>query len=191
MSIVSSTCGAGPWTSESDFLSALRSMSGVIGAEPLDTGMMDDVCRTELSIRVASGGIAVDNRGILDCARMGRHYALFCDSTFPRPEQVTIQMVDELGEVIGHDVPPGMREAFTSRSDVIWISDGFLIYPGLVGRHDAGIVMLSSRLTVPGLPGADVVSFYPSTSSAELIGSRFGLRDPKVAVVVLGADGIL
>ena len=157
MSIVSAVGAGEAGADECGLLSALRSMAGVVGAEPLDGDLVDEVCRIESSIRAVSGGMEVENRGILDCAAMGRHYALFCDASFPRPEQVTMQMVDELGEVIGHDVPPGMRNLFENRDDVVWISDGFVIYPGLIGNRDARMVMLSSRLSVPGLPGADAV----------------------------------
>ena len=191
MSIVSAVGAGEAGADECGLLSALRSMAGVVGAEPLDGDLVDEVCRIESSIKAVSGGMEVENRGILDCAAMGRHYVLFCDASFPRPEQVTMQMVDELGEVIGHDVPPGMRDLFENRDDVVWISDGFVIYPGLIGNRDARMVMLSSRLSVPGLSGTEAVSFYPSASSAEAIGSRFGVSDPKVAAVVLGVDGVV
>ena len=178
---------------ESDLIEALTALDGVIAAEQLDGEAMKVVTGIETSIRTVSGGMRIENRGILDCAGMSRNYVLFCGSGFPRPEQVTMEMVDDAGEVVGHDVPPCMVDAFRSRDDVIWMSDGFVLYPGLVCDRDVRMVMLSSRMKVSGPLGEfDVRSFYPSASSAEYLLGLFGREpDRSVAAVILGVDGIL
>ena len=178
---------------ESDLIEALTALDGVIAAEQLDDEAMKVVTRIETSIRTVSGGMRIENRGILDCAGMSRNYVLFCGSGFPRPEQVTMEMVDDAGEVVGHDVPPCMVAAFRSRDDVIWMSDGFVLYPGLVCDRDVRMVMLSSRMKVSGPLGEfDVRSFYPSASSAEYLLGLFGREpDRSVAAVILGVDGVL
>lgn len=178
---------------ESDLIEALTALDGVIAAEQLDDEAMKVVTGIETSIRTVSGGMRIENRGILDCAGMSRNYVLFCGSGFPRPEQVTMEMVDDAGEVVGHDVPPCMVDAFRSRDDVIWMSDGFVLYPGLVCDRDVRMVMLSSRMKVSGPLGEfDVRSFYPSASSAEYLLGLFGREpDRSVAAVILGVDGVL
>lgn len=178
---------------ESDLIEALTALDGVIAAEQLDDEAMRVVTGIETSIRTVSGGMRIENRGILDCAGMSRNYVLFCGSGFPRPEQVTMEMVDDAGEVVGHDVPPFMVDAFRSRDDVIWMSDGFVLYPGLVCDRDVRMVMLSSRMKVSGPLGEfDVRSFYPSASSAEYLLGLFGREpDRSVAAVILGVDGVL
>ncbi len=178
---------------ESDLIEALTALDGVIAAEQLDDEAMKVVTGIETSIRTVSGGMRIENRGILDCAGMSRNYVLFCGSGFPRPEQVTMEMVDDAGEVVGHDVPPCMVDAFRSRDDVLWMSDGFVLYPGLVCDRDVRMVMLSSRMKVSGPLGEfDVRSFYPSASSAEYLLGLFGHEpDRSVAAVILGVDGVL
>ena len=178
---------------ESDFIEALTALDGVIAAEQLDDEAMKVVTGIETSIRTVSGGMRIENRGILDCAGMSRNYVLFCGSGFPRPEQVTMEMVDDAGEVVGHDVPPCMVDSFRSRDDVLWMSDGFVLYPGLVCDRDVRMVMLSSRMKVSGPLGEfDVRSFYPSASSAEYLLGLFGREpDRSVAAVILGVDGVL
>lgn len=178
---------------ESDLIEALTALDGVIAAEQLDDEAMKVVTGIETSIRTVSGGMRIENRGILDCVGMSRNYVLFCGSGFPRPEQVTMEMVDDAGEVVGHDVPPCMVDAFRSRDDVIWMSDGFVLYPGLVCDRDVRMVMLSSRMKVSGPLGEfDVRSFYPSASSAEYLLGLFGREpDRSVAAVILGVDGVL
>ena len=134
---------------ESDLIEALTALDGVIATEQLDDEAMKVVTGIETSIRTVSGGMRIENRGILDCAGMSRNYVLFCGSGFPRPDQVTMEMVDDAGEVVGHDVPPCMVDAFRSRDDVIWMSDGFVLYPGLVCDRDVRMVMLSSTAWLP------------------------------------------
>ena len=178
---------------ESDLIEALTALDGVIAAEQLDDEAMKVVTGIETSIRTVSGGMRIENRGILDCAGMSRNYVLFCGSGFPRPEQVTMEMVDDAGEVVGHDVPPCMVDAFRSRQDGLWMSDGFVLSPGLVCDRDVRMVMLSSRMKVSGPLGEfDVRSFYPSASSAEYLLGLFGREpDRSVAAVILGVDGVL
>ena len=193
MSICTSASAGQCGGDESDLIEALTALDGVITAEQLDDEAMRVVTGIETSIRTVSGGMRIENRGILDCAGMSRNYVLFCGSGFPRPEQVTMEMVDDAGEVVGHDVPPCMVDAFRSRDDVIWMSDGFVLYPGLVCDRDVRMVMLSSRMKVSGPLGEfDVCSFYPSASSAEYLLSLFGREpDRSVAAVILGVDGVL
>ena len=64
---IASAAGAGEsGADECGLLSALRSMAGVVGAEPLDGDLVDEVCRIESSIRAVSGGMEVENcRGVL------------------------------------------------------------------------------------------------------------------------------
>lgn len=193
MSICTSASAGQCGGDESDLIEALTALDGVIAAEQLDDEAMKVVTGIETSIRTVSGGMRIENRGILDCAGMSRNYVLFCGSGFPRPEQVTMEMVDDAGEVVGHDVPPCMVDAFRSRDDVLWMSDGFILYPGLVCDRDVRMVMLSSRMKVSEPLGEfDVRSFYPSASSAEYLLGLFGREpDRSVAAVILGVDGVL
>ena len=167
-------------------LDALRDMEGVLAAEPLDAAEVEELIRAEESITRVSGGLRLDNRGARECAAMGRCYAMFCDAAFPRPDEVTMEMVYDAGTLIGHDVPPSMRGCLEERDDVVWMSDGFVLYPGRVGRRDATLVMLSGRLDVPW-PG-EVRVFYPSMSTADALMGRFGVSGTGVAAVLVGAD---
>lgn len=181
-----------PKVTESDFIALLSGMEGVVRVEPMDERLVGEVLGTEASVCVVSGGMRLENRGAYDCASMGSMFVMFCDTRFPRPEVVTMEMVDEAGELIGHDVPPCMAEHFRRREDVFWMSDCFVLYPARFGTGEVRMVMLSSGLRVPGAP--EKVSarvFYPSPSSAMLMGSRFGMDDPMLSAVIVGVDGLV
>lgn len=177
--------------SEDDVVGALRTVPGVVGVEPMGQDLVCSVVEAEMSLRRGISGIRVENRGMEEVASSGRMYALFCDASFARPDEITMEMVSDSGEVVGHDVPESMRDSFLGRDDVIWMSDGFVLFPARIGMCDARMVMLSSRLRVPGLPeGMDARLFYPSTTSAEMIGAAFGVDDPRLAKVVAGVRSV-
>lgn len=182
-------CGKVGGAGSPEPVEALLSMDGVIAVEPVGREVLDRVVEIETSIKCVSGGMRIDNRGILDFKDMDRVYVMFCDRTFPRPDQVTMEMVDDAGNVVGHDVPPCMVQRFRSRDDVIWMGDGFVLYPGLVGNGDVTMVMLSSGLSIrTGEGEVDARMFYPSVESAELLGTMFGHLDSKVAAVIVGVS---
>ena len=104
---------------ESDVMEYILSKEGVLRVEPLDRRTVGRLVEAEESITRVSGGMRLENRGMMDCAGMERNFVMFCDASFPRPDEVTMEMVDDRGVVIGHDVPPCMRQDFATRDDII------------------------------------------------------------------------
>lgn len=173
--------------SEIEVLGALRAMEGVTGAELLDDGASRRVISMEREVCRGACGLRIENRGMEEVSVMGTMYVLFCDARFSRPDGITMEMVSDNGEIVGHDVPESMRARLEARDDLIWMSEGFVMFPGRIGCRDARMVMLSSRLRVPGLPdGLEARLFYPSTSTAEYIGGLYGVSDRRLAKVVVG-----
>ena len=157
---------------------------GVLGIEPLDGETVGMLVDAEDSISRVSGGMRLENRGMRECARMDRVFVMFCDPSFPRPDEVTMEMVDDEGVVVGHDVPPSMRSDYEGRENVMWMADGFVMYPSRVGTSDVRLVMLSGSFDVPEPFEARV--FYPSMTSAQTLCGRFGVIGDHIAAVVLG-----
>ena len=84
-------CGKVGGAGSPEPVEALLSMDGVIAVEPVGREVLDRVVGIETSIKCVSGGMRIDNRGILDFKDMDRVYVMFCDRTFPRPDQVTME----------------------------------------------------------------------------------------------------
>ncbi len=173
---------------ERNLVESLSSREGVHRVEPLDETTVMRLVDAERSISQVSGGLRLENRGMLDCAGMDRCFVMFCDSSFPRPDEVTMEMVDDSGVVIGHDVPPCLRMDFEGRNDVIWMADGFVIYPNRVGAGDVRLVMLSTQFEVP--EPLEARTFYPSLTSARMLSDGFGVGGEDIASVVLGVNGL-
>lgn len=166
----------------------LEGMPGVRAARVLNGPLRERVRRSEASNVSASGGLRLDNRGMEACLGMEHVFIIHCDSTFPRPEVITMRMVDTEGTLIGHDVPPSMRCEFEGRDDLLSVANGFVIYAERMNNLPVTLEMLESPLVVPGAPeGTECLIFFPSLPTAELLNMELGLEGERMATVVVGA----
>ncbi len=174
-----------------EYLEVLRGRDGVIMADVMPRDLVQEVAEMEASIDMVSGGMRLENMGLFQCLHREEVIVLISDRVFERPDEITMRMVDTEGVVIGHDVPESMRGELSKRSDLIWMSDGFVLFPELIGNRDAKMVMGCSTLRIEGIPeGVDARMFYPSMSSAELINRRYGVEGPDISAAVIGVDGL-
>ncbi len=172
------------------FLSAIRGLPGVIRGEPLDRATVAAVVDAEESITVGSGGMRIDNVGIGTCASCRDVFVLFCESGFARPNTITMEMVDDRGVTVGHDVPATMRDSMVCRKDVIWVTDDFVMYPKIMEICDVRMVMRASRLQCPLPPDVESWVFYPSPTTADSVNLLFGMSGRRMSTVIVGADGL-
>lgn len=174
-----------------EFLALLRGMDGVITAEIMPSDLIQEVAEKESSVDTITGGMTLENIGLFQCLHHEHVFVLISKGFLQRSEEITMRMIDTEGVVIGHDVPDSMREELSARKDLIWMSDGFVLFPELITNRDAKMVMGCSTLRLDGVPG-DVTArmFYPSIASAELINRRYGVEGPYISAAVIGVDGL-
>ncbi len=174
-----------------EFLTLLRGMDGVITAEIMPSDLVQEVAETESSVDTITGGMVLENIGLFQCLHHENVFVLISEGFLQRSEEITMRMIDTEGVVIGHDVPDSMREELSARKDLIWMSDGFVLFPELITNRDAKMVMGCSTLRLDGVPG-DVTArmFYPSIASAELINRRYGVEGQYISAAVIGVDGL-
>ncbi len=177
---------------EKEFADSLAGMPGVSRVAKIARETVEHVVGIEDSIVSVSGGLKLENPGVGACAARESVFVVFCDARFPRPSIPTMEMVDDRGVTIGHDIPECMKQEFKARTDVIWIADSFVMYPSKIGLFDAKMVMHASRLECPGLPdGLEPWVFYPSVSSAQCLNSMLGLSGKNMNTLIVGVDGLI
>lgn len=173
-----------------DFLEFLSGLEGVIKAVSLDRLQVEAIIAKEEALKTVTGGLRMENSGVVTCGSRKNVFIMYCDSNYSRPEKITMEMIDDRGVLIGHDVPPSMIDQFKDRSDVIWFTDNFILYPAKMASYDAKMVMRACRMEW-GLPeGMDAWSFYPSPETANMVNSWFGFTDRRMSTIILGVDGI-
>lgn len=174
-----------------DYVEYLRGCEGVLRVEPISHAQMGDLVETEESLKTATCGLRMENVGIVTCASRKNLFVMFCTSDFKRPDKITMEMVDDRGVTVGHDVPPGMLAEYKARDDVIWFTDNFVLYPKKIAPYDARMVMRACRMEwdVP----EDTVSwtYFPSPETADQINGWFGNSNKRLSTVVVGVDGLV
>lgn len=172
------------------YLGFLCGIEGILRAEPLSADRIQRIAETEASVREVSGGMRLENIGLFQCIHRQDVLVVFCDSRFPRPDEVTMRMIDTNGVVIGHDVPPSMEGDLHDRDDLIWVSEGFVMYPGLISDRDAKFVMSSAGFPQGCVDGIDPIVYYPSVPTAQVLNESFGVSDTGISTLILGVDGV-
>ena len=173
-----------------DFIGFLDGLQGVIHAVPLDRDQVDDVIAKEEALTSVTAGLRMENSGVATCGSRKNVFALYCDSNYPRPDKITMEMIDDRGVTIGHDVPLCMMDQFKGRSDVIWFTDNFVLYPGKMAPYDVRMVMRACKMDWNLPDGIVPWTFYPSPETADMINSWFGYTDRTKSTIILGVDGL-
>ena len=172
-----------------EFMDLLKGMDGVLDVARLSRDTVQEIVQIEDSITEVSCGLRMENSGVGTCASREHVFAISCDGRFPRPREITMELIDEDGVVIGHDVPLCMMDHFKARDDVIWIADSFIMYPGKVTANDARMVLHASRCDDAAIPeGLEPWIFYPSTSSAMRLNGILGFEGEGLSTIILGVD---
>ncbi len=175
------------------FLKEVRSRPGVLRVEPLTPDMTARIMSEEDSVKVFSGSMDLEPVGLGKCICKDFSAAVFCDSRFPRPDRVTIEIVDEYGTLLGHDVPDRLVASIRKRKkSALWLSENFVMSPEAITPLKPHMVMYASPFPGRGWAGGlEPLVFYPSVSTAELINGFFGIKDSAgVSTIVLGVDGV-
>jgi len=173
-----------------EFMDYAHSKTGVLRVERLSRERVEQAVATEEALKTVTGGLRMENSGILTCASCRDVFVMLCDGSFPRPDKITMAMVDDRGVVVGHDVPGPMVPQFEGRGDVMWLSSNFVLYPEKMAPYDVRMVMRASRVEW-AIPSKVVPwIYYPSPETANLLGSWLGNSDSTISTVLMGVNGL-
>ena len=167
-------------------LEIIRGLRGVIHAFYLDKEILSELEKEEAKVR-AMGNIEVDNQAL-------ERDSVICivkDPRFRPPPEPTVILVSGEGNVIGEEVFPFTASKYTSRDDVVWLSDGFVLFPTVQASGGEQFVM--PPVSFPELNESNgcknVVSCSPAPTSDLMIKKHYGLVDnPKLASVLVAFD---
>ncbi len=173
----------------SEVLKRIRSERGVIRAELMPEDLFARIVEEESTVRGVMGNIPIINTGLRDCADRNVRLVVFDDGTIHHPQVHTMRMLDELGNEIGHNVTKCEVFDFMNRGDVVFISDDFVIYPGIEIHGSVSMEMLAHPFRgrdkwMPESAGA--VMWYPSSTSSDMIFKYFGQPSIGIASSILG-----
>lgn len=170
----------------------ILAQKGVFRTEPLDAETLIAAVKSEMNVDTISGGMKLENVGMMECARKEYVGVMFCTGEFERPDECSMYMVDTEGTIIGKEVVESEREAFLADPNIIWLSDKVAMYADRITNRDARF-MITAIKYAPSHLGMDLdaIIFYPSVPTAKLINQRYGVDDMSgtVQTIVFGTDG--
>jgi hypothetical protein len=168
-------------------LEIIRGLRGVIHAFYLDKEILSELEKEEAKVR-AMGNIEVDNQGFKQALERDSVICIVKDPRFRPPPEPTVILMSGEGNVIGEEVFPFTAHKYTTREDVVWLSDGFVLFPTVAASGGEQFVM--PPVSFPELNESngckDVISCSPAPTSDLMIKKHYGLVDnPKLASVLV------
>jgi len=168
----------------------LRSTKGVVGAFVMDDDVSNRVLMEERSV-VSITGMDVQNIGFEEVmAREYRICVVYSNGFFEEPRGTpVIMMVNSSNEVVGTAVPEDMLEEYSKRSDIIWISDDFVLFANSNTDGTERFVLPPCKYAaLNGKDGCrDAIFSSPATTSDILMKNYFGVSmSNKTSTIVVG-----
>ncbi len=146
----------------------------------MDPEVISKVVEIEDSVKGFSGSMDIEYLGLGKCIASDYTAVIFCDSSFQRPDDITIEMVNEEGLLIGHDVPECLYAKFKKKENLIWVSESFILYSDRLQSSKPHLVMKAARF--PGkndFKDTEPWIFYPSVNAANYLSSHYGIARSK------------
>lgn len=183
---------AGAWAKYVDApgdqpLEIIRHMRGVVHAFYLNKPLLERMREEEAKVR-AMGNIAVDNQGFAEALKREKVICIVKDPRFRPPPEPTVVLESGNGEIIGVEVFPFTAQKYANLENVVWLSDGFIMFPTVPADGGESFVMppVSFPELNPSNGCRDVISCSPAPTSDLMIRKDYGLEDnPKLASVLV------
>lgn len=168
-------------------LELVRSLRGVVHAFYLDRDILEQVREEEAKVR-AMGNITVNNVGFTEALKRECVICIVKDPRFRPPPEPTVILESGDGQIIGEEVFPFTAHKYADKQDVVWLSDGFVMFPTV--KADGGESFIMPPVSFPELKPSngckDVVSCSPAPTCDLMIRKHYGLEDnPKLASVLV------
>jgi len=172
---------------------AILSCPGVIRMEGLEEGALMDAINTELAVDRISGGMKLENIGVVQCCRRQFVGVLFCRGEFRRPDACSMYIINNKGVIIGREVTKSEKEAMKDDPNVAWLSSTMAMFLDKVDSNDARFVISAMPFKPEGMPqGMEAVIYYPSVVTAKKLNELYGVDDENstVSTILIGINGI-
>lgn len=173
----------------SEFKSLLCAQPGIIDLEPLTEDNIDVLKEFEFSIP-SNGFLPVYAKGFDDVLESSQRFIFFFDDEVARFSlEPFMDLVDNQGTIVGHDILPEDRHLYDS-PDYIWISDNMFFDIKLVAGREMKCIIHSVRFKPDYMPeGIAARVHFPCTSSVEYLRELFGY-DNSIGTVLMGVNGL-
>jgi len=106
----------------------LHDVEGAVDAKLMDEYIARAVLDEEATVK-STVGVDVVNRAFQEVFKRKVRICLFCDRKISTHDDSTLTLEDPLGNIMGMILPKHMIEEYSKRTDVIWVSEDFVMFP--------------------------------------------------------------
>lgn len=173
-------------------LEIIKKMKGVVEAFYLDDNIMNKVMEEEATVK-ATGGVGVVNEGLNQASKREKIICIVKDPRFRPPPEPTVLLLSNDGKIMGLEVFPGTSKQYQNRDDVVWLSDGFVVFPNVMPGKNGSEAFIMPPIPFPELNESNgcknVVSCSPAPTCDKMIRESHGMEDDgKLASILVGYD---
>jgi hypothetical protein len=175
-------------------LDILKGLKGVVRAFYLDPEILERIKEEESKVK-ATGGIDVLNKGFEEALKRKRIACIVKDPRFRLPPEPTVLLLSTDGKVMGLEVFPQTAGQYKDREDIIWLSDGFIIFPDIMPGEGADEAFVMPPVSFPELNESNgctnVLSCSPAPTCDKMIREYVGMEDdPRLASILVAFDPV-
>ena len=176
--------------SEDKPLEILKGMKGVVDAFYLTPEILTKVKAEEETV-MAVGKISVINEGYNEALKREHVICIVKDPRFRPPPEPTVILRSTDGKIMGIEVFPETAGKYKDMDDIIWLSDGFVIFPNVMPGDGCDEAFVMPPVSFPELNESNgcinVVSCSPAPTCDKMIREWHGMDDNRRLASVLVA----
>lgn len=174
-------------------LSILKGLKGVVDAFYLDDDILSRVKAEEETVK-AVGSISVINEGYNQALKRDKVICIVKDPRFRPPPEPTVILQSGKGKLMGVEVFPETSGEYRERDDILWLSDGFVVFTDVVPDSGDTEAFIMPPVSFPELNESngcyDVVSCSPAPTCDKMIREWHGMEDNRRLASVLVAFNV-
>lgn len=171
-------------------LDTILGMRGVVDAFYLDDSILERVKEEEATVK-AVGSISVVNEGFNEAIKREKVICIVKDPRFRPPPEPTVKLMTTDGKCMGVEVFPETSKQYREKNDVIWLSDGFVVFTNVAPGEGHGEIFVMPPVSFPELNESngckDVISCSPAPTCDRMIREWHGMEDNSKLASILVA----
>ena len=160
-----------------DVVEFVRGTTGVIDIMVMDDDTSMSVMDIEHSVKTRTDH-DYQNVGYDIAMKKTYRICVFFSQGYLFEKRSVLKLMTSDGTIMGTNLRPEEIPEYRKRTDVIWISDDFVVFPNIVGKGEESFVLYPAEVpeiseSAPGCIGPIIVS--PTTSSDALLKKVSGI----------------
>ncbi|MDR0778544.1 MAG: hypothetical protein LBE48_03800 [Methanomassiliicoccaceae archaeon] len=171
-------------------INIIKGLTGVLKAFYLNDEILNTLREEEAKV-IGSADISVINEGFNEALTREKVICIVKDTRFRPPPAPTVLLMSNDGQIMGEEVFPHTEHLYEGREDVVWMGDGFIVFPGIPVKGGEKFVMppIAFPELNEGNGCCDVISCSPAPTSDLKIKQYYGLEDnPRLATILVAFD---